>query len=123
MNTPKENLEAMKEMANDGYQAARELSDINLRIWNDMLKKQSDMFDLWIEVGAKQVELNTTVKDPKEYMSSQATLSRELAEKLIADGREAVSTSREIQGEYQAWYEKSVQSMTNVWNKASQPSN
>ncbi len=120
MNTPKESLEMMKEMTNNGYETVRELGDINLKMLNNMLDKQSDMLNSWLDVSAKQVELSTTAKDPKEFLASQAALTKEMGEKLIAGGREALSTATEVQGEYRAWYEKSVQSMTSKLNKVSQ---
>jgi phage-related protein len=64
------------------------------------------------------VELSSTIKDQKEYMTSQAVLTRDLGEKLIDSGRKAISAGNDMQSEYRAWYEKSVQSMTKNWNKA-----
>lgn len=118
MNTPKENVEMLKEMVGDGYKTTRELADINLRTWNNILDKQIDMFNVWLEAGVKQVELTTSVNDHKEYLSSQTALTKEIGEKLIASGRDAISAGSETQGEYRAWYEKSVQSMSSHWNKA-----
>ena len=111
MNTPAENLELMKEMASDGYESARQLGDINLRAWNNLLEKQTGMFDIWLEAGTRQIELSTTAKDPKEYLRSQLALNQDIAEKMMASLRDAVSTGEEVQGEYAAWFEKSVQSM------------
>jgi hypothetical protein len=118
MNTPKENIEMFKDMASESYDVARELADINLRAWNKMLEKQMDMMNIWIEASVKQVELSSTIKDQKEYMTSQAVLTRDLGEKLIDSGRKAISAGNDMQSEYRAWYEKSVQSMTKNWNKA-----
>jgi hypothetical protein len=122
MNTPKENVEMLKEMASDGYEAARQLGDINLRTWSNLIEKQIDMFGIWLEAGAKQIELGTTAKDPKEYLGSQAALTREFGEKLIAGGRDVVSSGSETQSEYRAWYEKSVQTMTSNWNTVTKKS-
>lgn len=120
MNTPKENFEMLKEMAGQSYEATRELGDINLRAWNNMLEKQMDVLNIWIEAGVKQVELSSTVKDQKDYLASQAALTRDIGEKLMASGRNAITAGNEMQSEYRAWYEKSVQSMTKNWNKAGQ---
>ncbi len=117
MNTPKENLEMLKDVASESYEAARQLGDINLRTWNKLVEKQIDMFGIWFDTGVKQVELSTTTKDPKAYLESQAALTREVGEKLIAGGRDAISTGSEVQGEYHAWYEKSAQSLSGNWNK------
>ena len=122
MTTPAENLEMMKEMATDGYESARQLGDINLRTWNSMLEKQIGMFDIWFDIGVKQIELSTAAKDPKEYLGSQVALTRDMGEKLIAGGRDTVSSGGEAQGEYRAWYEKSVQTMTGHWNKVGKQS-
>lgn len=116
MNAPAESLEMMKKMVGDGYESARQLGDINLRTWNSMLEKQIGMFDIWFDIGVKQIELSTAAKDPKEYLGSQVALTRDIGEKLITSGRDAVSTGGEAQGEYRAWYEKSVQSMAGNWN-------
>jgi len=118
MNTPKENIEMFKDMAGESYDVARELADINLRAWNKILEKQMDMMNVWIEASVKQVELSSTIKDQKEYMTSQAVLTRDLGEKLIDSGRKAISAGNDMQSEYRVWYEKSVQSMTKNWNKA-----
>jgi len=112
----------MKEMATDGYESARQLGDINLRIWNNLIEKQMGMIDVWLEAGARQIELSTAAKDPKEYLGSQVALTRDMGEKLIAGGRDAVSSGGEAQGEYRAWYEKSVQTMTGHWNKVGKQS-
>ena len=117
MNTPAENLEMIKKMASDGYESARQLGDINLRTWNNFSEKQLGMFDIWLEVGARQIELSTAAKDPKEYLRSQLALSQNIGEKMMSSLRDAVSTGGEVQGEYRAWYEKSVQSMAGNWNK------
>jgi len=117
MTTAAENLEVMKEMASDGYESARQLGDINLRTWNNLSEKQIGMFDVWLEAGVRQIELSTAAKDPKEYLGSQVALTRDIGEKLIASGRDAVSNGGDVQGEYRAWYEKSVQTMTGHWNK------
>jgi hypothetical protein len=120
MNTPKENLEMLKDMASESYEVARELGDINLRAWNNMFEKQMDMLNIWIEAGVKQVELSSTAKDQKDFLGSQAALTRDLGEKLMASGRNAISAGNDMQSEYRAWYEKSVQSVTKNWNKAGQ---
>jgi len=122
MTTAAENLEMMKEMASDGYESARHLGDINLRTWNNLIEKQMGMIDLWLEAGARQVELSTAAKDPKEYLGAQVALTRDIAEKLTASGRDAVSSGGEVQGEYRAWVEKSVQIMTGHWNKVGRQS-
>ena len=116
MNTPAENLEMMRKMASDGYESAHQLGDINLRTWKYILEKQLDIFDIWLEAGTRQIELSTAAKDPKEYLRSQLALNQDMAEKMMDSLRDAVSTSGEAQGEYRAWYEKSVQSMAGNWN-------
>jgi hypothetical protein len=119
MKTPKENFELFSEMTSNGYEAARELADINMRTWNNMFQKQMDVFNIWVEAGIKQVELSSTFKDQKEYLTSQATLTRDIGEKLMASGRAAISSGNDVQTEYRAWYEKSLKSMTDNWNKTS----
>jgi hypothetical protein len=116
MSTPAENLERMKEMASDGYESARQLGDINLRTWNNFAEKQMGMFHAWLDFGVRQSELSTAAKDPKAYLASQVALTRDMAEKMMASGRDAVSSGGEVQGEYRDWYEKSVQSMVSNWN-------
>ena len=122
MNTPTENLEMMKKMACDGYESARQFGDINLRVWNNMAEKQLGMFDIWLEIGAKQIELSAAAKDPKEYLGSQVALTQDIGEKMMASLRDTVSSGGEAQGEYRAWYEKSVQSMAGNWNMVSKQS-
>ena len=90
MNTPKENVEMLQEMASDGYKTTRELADINLRTWNNIFEKQIDIFNVWLEAGVKQVELATSVNDHKEYLSSQTALTKEIGEKLIASEHSAM---------------------------------
>ena len=116
MNTPAENLEMMRKMASDGYESAHHLGDINLRTWKNLLEKQSDIFDIWLEAGTRQIELSTAAKDPKDFLRSQLALTQDMGEKMKASLQDAVSTGGEVQGEYRAWYEKSVQSMAGNWN-------
>ena len=118
MNTPKENFDMLKEMANEGYEATRELADINLRTWNTMLDKQLDMLNVWLDTGIKQIELGAEAKDYKDYLANQTTLTKEFGDRLMAGGRDAISAGSEVQNAYRAWYEKSVQSMNNYWDKA-----
>jgi hypothetical protein len=107
-----------KEITSNGYEAAHELADINLRTLNNMLQKQMDIYNIWVEAGIKQIELNANFKDQKDYLASHAALTREIGEKLIASGKDTISSGNAIQGEYRSWYEKSLQTMTDDWNKA-----
>jgi hypothetical protein len=118
MTTPKDNYEMFKEITSNGYEAAQELADINLRTLNNMLQKQMDIYNIWVEAGIKQIELNANFKDQKDYLASHAALTREIGKKLIASGKDTISSGNAIQGEYRSWYEKSVQTMTDDWNKA-----
>ena len=113
MNTMNENLEMLKEVANEGYENARQLGEINLRIWNKMLEKQTDALGFWLDAGTKQLELATTAKSYREYLETQSQLTRELNESLITGGRESVKLAGEVRDEYRSWMESATEKAAN----------
>ena len=122
MYTTKDSVEMMKEAVGEGYDSARQLGELNLRTWNRIVEKQMDVFGLWMDTAAKQIELASTVSDYKAFAGAQVELAREVAETLVEKGRESMQAAGESREEYRSWLEVSVNKATAKWNKAAQQS-
>jgi len=121
MSTMKENFNLYQESAKQGYESARQLGDLNLSAFNRMLDRQIDTFGLWLDAGARQVELLSSSKSYQEYLGDQAKLSRELADALMRQGRATLETVGEVREEYRSWAEKSLHSVAEKWTPTDQP--
>lgn len=117
MTTAKENIEMLSDLSNKGYEAAKALGEINLRIMERMMSHQVDTFNLLMDGGLRNIKVVTEAKGPSELIRGQMDLMREFSERMLADGRETVKLATESRDEYRAWIEQGMQVVSEKMSK------
>jgi len=120
MNTAKENLETINELSGQGYEAVRQLGELNLRTMDKLVGRQMDVLNLFMESGLRQVTMAAESKGYNELFKGQVELAKELTERVMNESRENVKLAGDTRDEYRAWYEQGVERVSENMNKARQ---
>jgi phasin family protein len=117
MTTPKESIELLNDLSSKGYEAAKSLGEINLRIMERMMARQLDTFNLVVDSGLRNIKMVTEAKGPNDLVRGQMDLIREVSERLLTESRESVKLASDSRDEYRAWVEQGVQAVTEKMGK------
>ncbi len=120
MNTAKENLEAFNELSNKGYEAARELGELNLRTMEKMVSRQMDLMNMFMENSLRQISMASEAKGYNDLVKTQIELTKEVAERVMGESRESVKFANATRDEYRAWFENGVELVSENMNKVRQ---
>ncbi|MET0064481.1 MAG: phasin family protein [Candidatus Thiodiazotropha endolucinida] len=104
----KENIEMMSDLNTAGYESFRQLSDISLKAWNQVMEAQMDTLNTLMNTSMEQLKLVSEAKDYQEVVRGQMDLSRKLGEDLMSKTREAVELSQKTGEEVRGWYESNL---------------
>ncbi|MEW8461165.1 MAG: phasin family protein, partial [Candidatus Thiodiazotropha endolucinida] len=104
----KENIEMMSDLNTAGYESFRQLSDISLKAWNQVMEAQMNTLNTLMNTSMEQLKLVSEAKDYQEVVRGQMDLSRKLGEDLMSKTREAVELSQKTGEEVRGWYESNL---------------
>ncbi len=90
--------------------AIKELGEINTTAMTRLTQRQMDMMKLYMETGAKQLELLGKVQNMQDLSVSQAKLFTEMNERLLENARQTVNVLVDVKAELSAWVEKEMHS-------------
>ena len=120
MNTAKENLEMFSEMSNKGYEAARQLGEINLRMMEKMLGRQMEAASLFMETGMQQAKMVSEAKGYNELLKGQIEMAQELGQRMMEEGRTNMQLANDSRDEYRAWFEQGMETVREETTKVQQ---
>ena len=112
MNSTKDNLATMNEMGNRGYESLRELGELNLRSWEQLLERQMDAFSLAVETGVQQMKLASEAKGYNDLLKGQVELVKSIGERALRESKTNLEMANASRDEYRAWFEKGVKSFS-----------
>ncbi len=116
----KETIDAVNEFAGNGYEALRQLGEINQRAFDRLMDKQFSVMNIWMDAGMQQIKMATEAKGLQDLMTGNLALSKTVAEKLMAENRETLEMAAETRDELRAWWESGVADVTTRLNKVAQ---
>jgi phasin family protein len=116
----KETIDAVNEFAGNGYQSLRRLGEINQRAFDRMVDKQVSLMNIWMDAGMQQIKLATEAKGLQDLMTGNLTITKAVAEKLVAENRDSLEMAAETRDELRAWFESGVADVTERVTKAAQ---
>ena len=99
------------DLAKNQYEAAKQLADINMRTSEKLMQKQLELFGLYLQANADQMDLLTKAKGFQELYAGQAELARGFAEKVMASARESAEVATGARDEVTAWMEKGAEAV------------
>ena len=116
----KETIDAVNEFAGNGYQSLRRLGEINQRAFDRMVDKQVSLMNIWMDAGMQQIKLASEAKGLQDLMTGNLTLTKTVAEKLMAENRDTLEMAAETRDELRAWWESGVAEATDRMSKVAQ---
>ncbi|MBW9258424.1 MAG: phasin family protein [Candidatus Thiodiazotropha sp. (ex. Lucinisca nassula)] len=108
MANAKESIEMINEFNTTGYDSFRQLTDISLKTWNQVMEAQMDTVTSLMNTSMEQLKLVSEAKDYHEVVRGQMDLTRKLGEDLMTKTREAVEMSQKTGEEVRSWYESNL---------------
>lgn len=109
MHNAKESVEMFSELNSKGFEAARQLGEINLRTMERLVCRQMDVMSMLVEGGLRQVKLASESKAYSELVKDQVEFAREVTERVMEEGRENVKIASDTRDEYRAWLEQGME--------------
>jgi phasin family protein len=104
-------VELVNKLNAQALATAKEVAAINTRVVDKLVTQQLGLVTEAVQGGVKQLELLREPKGVKEYVSAQAELAREGAEKVLAATRETVTVVNSARDELNALVEKGVEAV------------
>lgn len=105
-------VELMNKFNAQAIATAKQVAAINTRALDKLVSQQLGLVTEAVQGGVKQLELLREPKGVKEYISAQAELAREGAEKVLVATREAVAVVSGARDELNALVEKGVEDVS-----------
>lgn len=111
----------MNKLGKSGYDAMKELYDINMNIASQYCEQQMALSNLCIEYATAQMEMVGKSKGYKDMVAAQTSLINETSEKIQGIARNTVDIINESKDEVSAWVEKGVEDASAIvpFNKKS----
>jgi phasin family protein len=112
MNSTKDNLAALNDMGNRGYESLRELGEINLRNWEKLLGRQMDVLSFAMESGVQQMKVASEAKGYNDLVKGQVEFVKGIGERALQESKANLEMANATREEYRAWFENGVKSFS-----------
>jgi len=100
--------------------AIKELGEINTKAMTRLTQRQMEMTSLYMESGAKQMEVFGQAKGVQDIMTAQSQLFNELNEKLMDNARQTIDILADVKTELSDWAEKGMETASSAFKKSNE---
>jgi len=84
------------------------------------MDRQVSLMNIWMDAGMQQIKLASEAKGLQDLMTGNLTLTKTVAEKLMAENRDTLEMAAETRDELRAWWESGVAEATDRMSKVAQ---
>jgi phasin family protein len=121
MTTPfQQQFEQFVSHADKSWSQNRQLFDIGMRSYEQMIAFQFGAIKGMIDHGVAQARILTEAKDVRDLLADQVELNRLLADRMVASGRELSQLGSETRDAYRTWFDSSLAEVREDLNQAAQ---
>lgn len=110
--TLKDNVNAINEMSNKGFERLNRLGELHLSVWERLASRQMEAVNLMLEQGARQMRLVSEAKGYSELVRGQMELAKETGERLMAETKTNIALAGEVRDQYRTWFQSGVTEFT-----------
>ena len=96
------------------YETTKELTNINLRVYEKLVQKHFELAGTCLEGGVRQLELARDVKDLAGYFKAQGEMTKNCAEKALSTTQETLGILSESRNEINQWLENGLKAVASV---------
>ena len=113
-------LEMVNQFNENVLASVKRIGDLNMRTFEQLTSKQTEIMNDCLESTAKQYEVVSTAKDYKDAMEAQGELLKGCNEKYLANVRETAEMMNSVREEVTGMVEEAVQYTKDSIEKASE---
>lgn len=106
--TVKENIAALNEMTNNGFEHMTTLGELNMKVAEQMATRQMDLMSRYMEQGTRFMQAATQARGYGELYKAQVDIAKQATEQMMAESKTSLQLATEARDEYRAWYESTV---------------
>ncbi len=111
-------IKQITEMNKTTAASVKALTDINTKAVKAMFEKQSEIFNVVLEAGQKQVSLTSEAKDANKLVAAQSKVAKETGEKVVAIAGTTQAIAEAYKTELTSWVEAGVKTAQAAAKKA-----
>jgi len=116
--TVKDNLNAINEMGNKGYERMNTLAELNLRTWETLAARQMDAINLFMEQGLRQMKLATESKGYNDFLKGEMELAKEMSARMMEESKANMKLAGQVRDDYRNWFQQGVSELNAEMRKA-----
>ncbi|HPQ95421.1 MAG: TIGR01841 family phasin [Thiothrix sp.] len=115
-----EMMDLVKQFNENAMKSAKRFGELNLKTFETLAAKQSEVVNACFETGSKNVEAMSKAKDPQEAATLQQEAIKACSEKWLANVREAADLLNATREELVAIAEEATKYVTDSAEKAAE---
>jgi soluble cytochrome b562 len=95
-------------LTNKTVESMTSLGELNVRIFEKMSARQMDAMSLYMEHAMRMMKLATESKGYNEFFKGQVEATKELSERVLAEGKTSMQAVTDVRDDYRNWFEKNM---------------
>lgn len=111
MQTFQDTVAKMNEMMTNSF---KQIAEINMQTYDSIVKSQTELANVCVRSGLKQLEISKDMQDAESYLNQQKELTQETVEELqqftVATVKQATATRDDVLD----WMESSVKAAVSL---------
>jgi hypothetical protein len=106
--TTTQTLGTVNELATKTVESMASLGELNVRIFEKMSARQMETMSLFMEHATRMMKLATESKGYNEFFKGQVEATKELSERVLAEGKTNMQAVTDVRDDYRNWFEKNM---------------
>ncbi len=98
--TTTDSIKTLTDWTNKHIERMTSLGRLNMRLFEQLAIRRMDAMNLYLEHGLRLMQLATEAKGYSDLFKGQVEVSKELAERMLAEGKVALQIWGEARDEY-----------------------
>ena len=103
-----DSLKVVNELTNKSIERMTSLGELNVRLFEKMAARQVDAITLYTDHAVRVFKIATEAKGYNEFFKGQVEASKELSERVVAEGKASIQLAGEVRDDYRAWFDKNA---------------
>ena len=110
--TMKDNINAVNEMGNKGFERINSLGELNLKVWEKLAARQMDALNIMMEQSMRQMKMASEAKGYNEFVKGQVEMAKVASERMMVETKTNMELAGEVRDEYRDWMQSGVSELT-----------
>ncbi|QGU33244.1 phasin family protein [Thermochromatium tepidum] len=103
-----DSLKTLNDWTNKNFERMTSFGELNLRLFERLAARQMDAVNLYIDHGMRLMKLAAESKGYNDLFKGQVEATKELSERILAEGKATMQIFGDARDEYRLWFEKNL---------------